>query len=267
VPAPSTRADRALSVADATANYAAAEARLQAADGRLAELSIERAQIEAEHGRLTQRQADLARQLEVAKRDVRQLAVTAYVAGGPAGNAGRLLQSTQLNDVAWRSALIDGQTELTVEASRRYARLLEGADTAVLELVRRVDQNRDKIEQANLERYLAGIAEKEAEQLLAEARSRAAIAAAGGISYAIVDDPNTSAWQRLRNCESGGNYHAISPTGRYRGAYQFDLRTWEAVGGEGDPAEAPPEEQDMRALMLYARRGKSPWPVCGRFLP
>ena len=35
------------------------------------------------------------------------------------------------------------------------------------------------------------------------------------------------------------------------------------MGGSGDPAAAPEAEQDMRAAMLYAQAGSSPWPVCG----
>jgi hypothetical protein len=69
----------------------------------------------------------------------------------------------------------------------------------------------------------------------------------------------------IRSCESGGSggYSAVSPSGQYRGAYQFDYGTWASVGGTGDPAAASPAEQDRRAAMLYARSGSSPWPVCG----
>jgi peptidoglycan hydrolase CwlO-like protein len=66
--------------------------------------------------------------------------------------------------------------------------------------------------------------------------------------------------ERIAQCESGGD-----PTrdgGQYRGKYQFDLGTWQSVGGTGDPAAAPEAEQDRRAAMLYALRGSSPWPVC-----
>ena len=52
-------------------------------------------------------------------------------------------------------------------------------------------------------------------------------------------------------------------SGKYRGAYQFDYRTWQSVGGWGDPAAASKLEQDYRAALLYARRGPQPWPVCG----
>jgi hypothetical protein len=68
---------------------------------------------------------------------------------------------------------------------------------------------------------------------------------------------------RIAQCESGGNPAAVSPDGRYRGKYQFDVSTWEHMGGSGDPAAAPEAEQDARAGQLLARRGTAPWPVCG----
>jgi hypothetical protein len=78
--------------------------------------------------------------------------------------------------------------------------------------------------------------------------------------------PSEAQWAALRNCESSGRYDIVDASGTYRGAYQFDRPTWASVGGSGDPAAAPPDEQDFRARVLYARRGPQPWPVCGRFL-
>lgn len=78
--------------------------------------------------------------------------------------------------------------------------------------------------------------------------------------------PTEEQWAALRNCESGGDYHIVSASGKYRGAYQFDFGTWNSLGGSGDPAAAGPAEQDYRAKLLYAQRGARPWPVCGRFL-
>jgi hypothetical protein len=67
---------------------------------------------------------------------------------------------------------------------------------------------------------------------------------------------------KIRWCESRGDYQAVSSSGRYRGAYQFDQRTWGSVGGNGDPAAAPPPEQDARALQLLRTRGPRAWPNC-----
>ena len=79
--------------------------------------------------------------------------------------------------------------------------------------------------------------------------------------------PTEEQWEALRFCESSGDYAVTNFSGKYRGAYQFDLETWETVGGTGDPAAASPAEQDHRALRLYLSRGHAPWPECGRFLP
>lgn len=69
----------------------------------------------------------------------------------------------------------------------------------------------------------------------------------------------------IRACESGGDYGAVSPSGRYRGAYQFDQRTWDGYGPVGvDPAAAAPDVQDAAAVALYRARGAQPWPTCGR---
>lgn len=68
---------------------------------------------------------------------------------------------------------------------------------------------------------------------------------------------------KIRRCESRGNYGIVSSSGRYRGAYQFDRRTWAGTGGSGDPAAASPAEQDYRALLLLRQRGTRPWPNCG----
>jgi hypothetical protein len=70
--------------------------------------------------------------------------------------------------------------------------------------------------------------------------------------------------EAIAHCESRGNPRAVSAGGTYRGKYQFDLTTWSAVGGRGDPAAAPEFVQDRMAARLYRMRGAAPWPVCGR---
>jgi len=77
----------------------------------------------------------------------------------------------------------------------------------------------------------------------------------GGVSQSTLD--------AIGNCESGGDPHAVSAGGTYRGKYQFDYGTWASVGGHGDPAAASESEQDYRAALLYERSGSSPWPMCG----
>ena len=77
--------------------------------------------------------------------------------------------------------------------------------------------------------------------------------------------------QRLRQCESTDRYHITNPSGRYRGAYQFDRQTWNGVAARHypnlqgvDPAAAAPHDQDRMARALWAERGRQPWPHCGR---
>ena len=65
-------------------------------------------------------------------------------------------------------------------------------------------------------------------------------------------------WAAVAKCESGGNPRAVNPAGYY-GLYQFSLPTWRSVGGTGNPIDASPEEQLMRAQMLYARSGPGQW--------
>jgi hypothetical protein len=66
----------------------------------------------------------------------------------------------------------------------------------------------------------------------------------------------------IRQIESTNNYRAQN--GDQWGAYQFIPSTWRSVGGIGNPAHAPPEEQDMRAEMLLRREGLGPWPTPSR---
>ncbi len=74
--------------------------------------------------------------------------------------------------------------------------------------------------------------------------------------------PLPRALLRIAICESGGNPRAVSPSGRYRGKYQFTRATWRALGGTGDPARASEALQDRLALKLYRKRGTAPWPNC-----
>lgn len=79
-------------------------------------------------------------------------------------------------------------------------------------------------------------------------------------------EPTEEQWEAVRACEASNDYSTTSASGKYRGAYQFDQPTWESVGGVGDPATASPDEQDLRAALLYQQRGSSPWPFCGQYL-
>lgn len=68
-------------------------------------------------------------------------------------------------------------------------------------------------------------------------------------------------WDRLAQCESGGNWSINSGNGYY-GGLQFSLPTWKAVGGTGYPHQASKAEQVKRGQILQARSGWGQWPAC-----
>ncbi len=100
--------------------------------------------------------------------------------------------------------------------------------------------------------------------VVAPSTSRSAATSSGSGNRSAKAGRSGDTLARIRACESGSDYQARSSSGRYRGAYQFDRATFASVGGKGDPAAAPPAEQDHRARLLLAQRGGSPWPVCSK---
>ncbi|HEY5116900.1 MAG TPA: ubiquitin-like domain-containing protein [Nakamurella sp.] len=72
-------------------------------------------------------------------------------------------------------------------------------------------------------------------------------------------------WDGMAYCESTNNPKAVNNPSGYLstyGLFQFDLPTWASVGGSGNPLDASPEEQLVRAKLLYQSRGLEPW-LCG----
>jgi resuscitation-promoting factor RpfB len=69
-------------------------------------------------------------------------------------------------------------------------------------------------------------------------------------------------WDRLAQCESGGNW-AINTGNGYYGGLQFNLQTWRAYGGTGYPHENSRETQIAVATRLRdANGGYGAWPAC-----
>ncbi len=77
----------------------------------------------------------------------------------------------------------------------------------------------------------------------------------------VVVSGDTSVWDRLAQCESGGNWSISTGNGFY-GGLQFTLSSWAAAGGSGNPAQASREEQIARGQVLQARQGWGAWPAC-----
>ena len=83
-----------------------------------------------------------------------------------------------------------------------------------------------------------------------------------------ISTASSSVWDRLAQCESGGNW-SINTGNGYYGGIQFDYSTWLSYGG-GQYAEyahqATREQQIVVAERLRAERGYYPWPACARKL-
>ncbi len=121
--------------------------------------------------------------------------------------------------------------------------------------------------------YLRAVEENQRQEAVAaflRASAARSNASGGGASRGSGGSGSSSVEAFLactRAIESTGNYGAVSPGGKYRGAYQFDQRTWDsnaAASGRQDlvgvdPATAAAGDQDQMARDLYARRGNQPW--------
>ena len=70
-----------------------------------------------------------------------------------------------------------------------------------------------------------------------------------------------SVWDRIAQCESGGNWSTSTGNGYY-GGLQFTLGSWRAAGGSGMPNQASREEQIRVAQRLQQRQGWGAWPTC-----
>jgi hypothetical protein len=76
----------------------------------------------------------------------------------------------------------------------------------------------------------------------------------------------TGVWDRLAQCESGGNWHINTGNGYY-GGLQFSLGTWHAYGGTGLPSDHSRETQIAVATRLRdASGGYGAWPACAHRL-
>lgn len=73
-------------------------------------------------------------------------------------------------------------------------------------------------------------------------------------------------WKSLAMCESSLRPDVVSKTGKYHGLFQFDIRSWNYVGGTGKPSRATVREQLVRAKALKKIQGWEAWPTCSRKL-
>ncbi|HWI44292.1 MAG TPA: transglycosylase family protein [Nocardioides sp.] len=72
----------------------------------------------------------------------------------------------------------------------------------------------------------------------------------------------SSVWDRLAQCEAGGNWAANTGNGYY-GGLQFTIGTWQANGGSGRPDQASREQQIAVATRVRDNAGGyGAWPAC-----
>jgi resuscitation-promoting factor RpfA len=89
-----------------------------------------------------------------------------------------------------------------------------------------------------------------------------AVLAAGGEASAA----DSGVWDRIAQCESGGNWHINTGNGYY-GGLQFSAGTWRSYGGGSYAAtadRATREQQIAVATKVQRAQGWGAWPVCSR---
>ncbi|MEW2414124.1 transglycosylase family protein [Streptomyces sp. NPDC046866] len=77
-----------------------------------------------------------------------------------------------------------------------------------------------------------------------------------------------SEWDRVAQCESGGNW-SINTGNGYYGGLQFSASTWAAYGGKSyapQANQASKAQQIAIAEKVLKGQGKGAWPVCGKGL-
>jgi len=92
--------------------------------------------------------------------------------------------------------------------------------------------------------------------------------AGGGNTVAAPGLADSSVWDALAQCESGGNWAINTGNGLY-GGLQLDRGAWLSNGGAAYaplPSDATRQQQILIAEKVRADRGFSPWSSCARKL-
>ena len=87
-----------------------------------------------------------------------------------------------------------------------------------------------------------------------------------GLSGAVPAEAAASVWDKVAQCESGGNWKINTGNGFY-GGVQFAAGTWKAYGGKTYASQAhlaTKAEQIAIARRVLAGQGPGAWPTCSR---
>lgn len=183
---------------------------------------------------------------------------------------------------SWLDAVVGAPRAIDAGRAMHLTAVAGDHDRSVLAELRAVAQDLDtrrgelRARHAKLDEVVASLAaaravfEARVEQAVL-AHRRAARAATGGVATGRSQFVADATWLAFKECtlaiESGGNYRIVSPDGRYYGAWQFAIPTWNAVAGRMGrhdlvgvlPSEASPEDQDAVAHALWLESGNRPW--------
>jgi uncharacterized protein YabE (DUF348 family) len=157
---------------------------------------------------------------------------------------------------------IDGETVPYSTISRDDASMAQGTSTVVR-------SGRDGLRDVTY-RITFRNGHLVARKVLSQNLIRDAIAQIERVGTKVVATTNfaggNTVWDRLAQCESGGNWATNTGNGYY-GGLQFSLGTWHAYGGSGLPSSASRETQIAIATKVRnASGGYGAWPACAASL-
>lgn len=123
------------------------------------------------------------------------------------------------------------------------------------------------VEEAKIVEYVKAVEHAkwhEEQNRLARERAEAAQNTETQVASSQINTTSSVDWEAIRRCECPSGWHCNTGNGYY-GGLQFDITTWQSVGGTGYPHEYSRAEQINKAEILHSRRGLSPWPTCGKY--
>ena len=166
-------------------------------------------------------------------------------------------ETTTKND----SSLEKGKTKTDTEGVNGTANVTYEIVTENGEEVEKTEISREVTKEPTNEVILRGTKEPEPEP---EASSDSSESSGGNTGASAPSVPSGSVWDRLAQCESGGNW-SINTGNGYYGGLQFSASTWSGYGGG---QYAPTADKATRAQQIAiaekVRAGQSwgAWPSC-----
>jgi septal ring factor EnvC (AmiA/AmiB activator) len=275
-------------LAAARGQAAAAAAREEQLSGLLAEGEQRAAELAGEVERSEAALAAEKRRLRRAREALAQRLIAIYESGAPS-TASVLLASSDFDELATRTDYLAQIEEFDSALAHRVEQVRDDVRaelSRVAELKRRADAYNERLLAARSEiSAVRGEAEAAAADLQTVSAARAAslstlkarigtwvgdIEKAEAASRAEAEE-EVGRWlggpysipSYIVMCESGGNYGAVNSSSGAGGAYQILPSTWDLYGGQGEPQEAPKEEQDRIAAEIWADSGGGAWVCAG----